>query len=309
MRKRILALLLVALTVVSAPAQENRRLARGRESYPPELEGARVEVYKTIGDVKLNIYIFAPENHQPTDRRAAIVFFFGGGWRSGSPKQFHEHCKYLAGRGMVAMTADYRVSSRHGTTAVKCVADAKSAIRWVRSNAQRLGVDPNRIAAGGGSAGGHLAAAVGTIPGLDEPGEDTSVSSVPNAMVLFNPAVVLAPVGDLPPLADEQMKGLEERMGIEPVKLSPYHNVKKGAPPAILFHGTGDTTVPFKTAELFAQAMTEAGNTCKLVPFEGRAHGFFNFGRGNGEDYIATVRQMDEFLAGLGFLEGKPTIE
>ena len=78
--------------------------------------------------------------------------------------------------------------------------------------------------------------------------------------------------------------------------------------PAIIFHGTGDTTVPYKTAELFTKAMTKAGNRCKLVGFENRGHGFFNHGRGNGKDYVECVRQMDDFLAEQGFLKGEPTI-
>jgi acetyl esterase/lipase len=73
---------------------------------------------------------------------------------------------------MVAMVADYRVKSRNNVTANKCVADAKSAIRWVREHASELGVDPNKIAAGGGSAGGHLAAATATLSKFDEANEN-----------------------------------------------------------------------------------------------------------------------------------------
>ena len=125
---------------------------------PKSLPGSRAEIYKRIGDVELPVHIFAPANHRPGDRSPAIVFFFGGGWQSGSPAQFQHHCEYLASRGMVAMTAEYRVLSRHGVKAVECFRDAKSALRWVRGNAERLGIDPARVAAGGGSAGGHLAA-------------------------------------------------------------------------------------------------------------------------------------------------------
>ena len=103
--------------------------------------------------------------------------------------------------------------------------------------------------------------------------------------------------------------GLAERMGTEPVNLSPYHQVKKGAPPAIVFHGTADSTVPFKTAELFAEKSKKLGNRCKLVGAEGQAHGFFNFGRSENKHFLATVRAMDEFLADLGWLEGEPTVE
>ncbi len=301
------ALLLVALTSASVLGAADQRKRRARR-YPPDLPGAKVEVYKTIGDVKLNMYVFLPEDRKPDDRRPAVVFFFGGGWRGGSPTQFQHHCEYLASRGMVAMAADYRVLSRHGTKAVKCVADAKSAVRWIRANAERLGVDPERVAAGGGSAGGHIAACTGTVPGLDEPGEETSISSVPNALVLFNPALVLAPVEGLSPIRPVAVSDLEERMGADPVAISPYHHVKKGNPPTIIFHGTADTTVPFKTAELFDKAMDEAGNRCKLVAAEGQKHGFFNYGRGDGSAYVETVRAMDEFFIELGYLHGKPTI-
>ena len=122
-----------------------------------ELPGSRAEVYKTIGDVKLKVYIYEPKGHKAGAKQPAIVFFFGGGWRGGTPKQFQEHCRYLASKGMVAMTADYRVSSRQGTKPVHCVRDGKSAVRWIRQNADRLGIDPDRVAAGGGSAGAAAA--------------------------------------------------------------------------------------------------------------------------------------------------------
>lgn len=304
MPQRLLSFAIVIIMATPVFAQENRRA-----TYPPKMEGARVEVYKTIGDVKLNLYMFMPDGHKPTDKAPAIVFFFGGGWRGGNPAQFQKHCEYLASRGMVAMTADYRVLSRHGTKAVTCVADGKSAIRWVRANATWLGIDPDRIAAGGGSAGGHVAACTGVISGFDETGEDTAISSVPNAMVLFNPATVLAPVDHEVVPDERRLVELRERMGVDPKELSPYHHVKPGAPPTIIFHGTGDTTVPYKTVELFTKAMTKAGNQCKLVGFENRRHGFFNYGRGDGKDFVECVRQMDKFLAEQGFLDGKPTVK
>ena len=210
---------------------------------------------------------------------------------------------------MVAMAADYRVSSRHKTKADKCTADAKSAVRWIRKHAARLGVDPQRVAAGGGSAGGHLAACTGVVPGFDEPGEDTEISSVPNALALFNPALILANVNGRAPFEAERIAGISARMGTDPVKLSPYHHVAKGAPPTIIFHGTGDTTVAFWTAELFAEAMQKAGNRCELVAANGQPHGFFNFGRDNNVPYRQTVHALDKFLASVGFLEGEPTIE
>jgi acetyl esterase/lipase len=202
---------------------------------------------------------------------------------------------------MVAIAADYRVASRHNVKAVSCVADAKSAIRYVRQNAERLGVDPQRIVAAGGSAGGHLAACTATIDGFDEAGEDLAVSSVPNALVLFNPALVLAPVEGVE-LDVDRITSLGDRMGVEPKRLSPIHHVKKGDPPTLVLHGKADTTVAYATAEAFAKAMTDAGNQCELVGYEGQPHGFFNFGRGDGAHYDKTVQAMDRFSKQLGYL-------
>lgn len=290
---------------ISASAQEPQKKP---SNYPPQLDGARVEVYKTIGDASLNIYIYNPEDHKPSDKRPVAVFFFGGGWKAGTPKQFEQHCKYLASRGMVAMTADYRVLTRHGTKAKECVADAKSAIRWIRKEAERLGVDPNRLVAGGGSAGGHLAGCTGVLAGFNESNDDLSVSAKPNAMALFNPALVLAQIDGEDPLPASTMPTLLERMGVAPKELSPCHHVKAGVPPTIIFHGEGDVTVPFKTARQFASAMKKVGNRCELVGYEGQPHGFFNYGRSENKYFNATVRSLDQFLVSLGYLEGDATI-
>ena len=267
-----------------------------------------MEPYKTVGGVRLAVYIFEPEPvaGAPREQRPAIVFFFGGGWRAGTPQQFEHQCRYFASRGMVAIAADYRVSSRHQTKADDSVRDAKSAIRWVRQNAVRLGVDPARIVAAGGSAGGHIAAATGVIDGLDEPAEDTRTSSRPNAMVLFNPVLVLAPVAGNSGLREFRNPELE---GIDRAAISPFHQAAQGAPPATIFHGEADTTVPYATAELFAQKMKELHNRCELIGFAGEAHGFFNYGRKGNQSYRATVRKADAFLASLGYLAGMPTLQ
>ena len=98
---------------------------------------ATAEVYKKASGDDLWIYRFDPEDHDPKkDKRPAVVFFFGGGWNSGAVTQFEQHSKYLASRGMVAFVADYRVKSRQKTEPNACVADGKSAIRFVRENAE-----------------------------------------------------------------------------------------------------------------------------------------------------------------------------
>ncbi len=270
--------------------------------------GARVEVYKTTMDakgkpVKLNTYIFFPEDHKPSDQRPAIIFFFGGGWSSGQPSQFTEHCKYLASRGMVAMTVDYRVSSRQQTKAKHCVSDGKSAVRWVRENAKRLGIDANRVVVSGGSAGGHVAACTGLIKTLDEPDENSEISSAPNAMVLFNPVVALCPIDGKPGNEFAKQAVLKERLGADPKSISPFDHVAHGVPPTLIFHGKADSTVPYWTVEAFAEAMQNEGNQCQLIGFEGESHGFFNYGRGKNTNYEKTIVDLDNFLVSLGYLD------
>ena len=256
-----------------------------------------METYKKAGDSELKVWIFPPKKSE--DPRPAIVFFFGGGWSSGSPAQFERQARHFAERGMVAITADYRVASRQKAKPVQCVADAKSCIRWVRANAQRLGIDPQRIVAAGGSAGGHLAAATATLTGLDEPGEDAKVSSQPNALVLFNPCVVTAPVAGLD-FRGFASDSTAQKVGCEPEALSPIHHVREGLPPMLIMHGKSDTTVPFVTVEAFAERMKKAGNRCELKGYDGQQHGFFN-----GVGFADTLAAADEFLVSLKYLPAK----
>lgn len=267
----------------------------------------RTETYKTAGDVKLDLTIQLPDGWKASDRRPTIVFFFGGGWTSGTTKQFENHCRYLASRGMVAMGADYRVRSRNNVKPVACVADAKSALRWIRASAAKLGIDPERIAAAGGSAGGHLAAATATLTGLDDPQDDPTVSCVPAALVLFNPALVLAPAEGAD-LSGFLAQITAERLGCEPADISPLHHIKAGQPPTIIFHGKADTTVPYSSAELFTARMKAAGNRCELVGAEGQQHGYFNFGRAESRYAFETLAAADQFLASLGWLQGEPKV-
>ena len=280
--------------------------AKGQREYPPHFDVAEEVTYKTVNGTKLNLWIFAPEKHKSTDTKPAIVFFHGGSWKGGNPAQFEKHCEYLSARGMVAIVADYRVKSRHGVPAKDCVSDAKSAIRWVRENASEFGIDSNRIAAGGGSAGGHLAAACATLPRFDDENENKSISSKPNALVLFNPALVLAPIDGGEKLSKEKLAGLEKRMGTKPENMSPYHNVVGKLPPTIIFHGTGDKTVPFMSIELFTKRMHDFDNKCTLVAYQGEPHGFFNYGNKSNAVFVDTVHKMDEFLVSLGYLTAPP---
>lgn len=267
-------------------------------NYPPEIPDAEVLPYKVIGGVTLKLYVFKPEGWKVTDKRPAAVFFFGGGWNHGSPEHFVPQCKVLCRRGMVSIAADYRVASRNRTKGRDCVDDARDAMRWVRSHAGELGIAPDRIAAGGGSAGGHIAACLGTI----RTGNKEKVSSMANAMLLFNPACVLAPLDD-PGLWPKGFATMPRRMGVDDAKnLSPAHHVSKSSAPCVIFHGKEDTSIPYATAEKFTGLMTAAGVRCELFGYEDAGHGFYNSGRGRDQ----TCAAMDAFLVSLGWLKPGP---
>lgn len=259
-----------------------------QNSYPPKLQDTRVETYRKVDSTELKLWIFGESDLKSP--KPAIVFFFGGGWNAGSPEQFEKQARHFASRGMIAITADYRVKSRHGVQVIECVEDAKAAIAWVRENANRLGIDPDKIASSGGSAGGHLAATTGTISGI---GSDER----PNAMILFNPACTLAPTADWqPPRAMAELR--LERLGVEPEAISPTHHIGPHTPPTLILHGKKDTTVPYASVVAFESAMKTAERPCKLIGYEGAGHGFFN----RGEAYTKTLAEADRFLVDLGWI-------
>ena len=266
---------------------------------PTTLDGAASHVYKSINGIDLRLHIFKPSDAVARPR-PAIVFFFGGGWTGGTVNQFVGQSQHLAHRGMVAIVADYRVYGRHQTDAFAAIADAKSAIRWVRARAAELGIDPNRIAAGGGSAGGHLAAASASIPSFDEPTEDQRVSSRPNALVLFNPALNTA--RDSGAATGTAGATINPRFGDRGRDGSPFHHLGPGLPRTIIFHGKNDTTVPYTDVEQYCAAAVKHGNQCDLIGYEGATHGFFNRGNADGKWYRETLLEADRFLTRIGYL-------
>ena len=263
---------------------------------PDQIIPFKETVNSTGGAVTLNLHVFTPPGHKPSHQRPAIVFFFGGGWVDGSASHFHPQCEYLASRGMVAISAEYRVKNLHGTTPQECVKDGKSAIRHVRQNAAALGVDPNRIAAGGGSAGGHVAAAAGTLTAYEEAGENLAVSSKPNALVLYNPVVDNGPGG----YGHSTVQAYWQ-------SISPLHNITATAPPTSFFLGTSDNLVPVSVAENYRAAMETSGLRCDLHLYQGQPHSFFNYDVPNDSSgpfygYRDTLFKTDAFLVSLGYL-------
>jgi len=245
----------------------------------------RIE-YKKIDGISLSLHVFNPEGHKSSDSRPAIIFFHGGGWNGGAPSHFYRQSQYLANKGMVAISAQYRVKNQHNTEPRASVKDGKSAIRWVRSHAKELGINPNMIAAGGGSAGGQVAAATGTNTTIEDPSDDSSVSYRPDALVLFNPVFDNGPGG----YGHNRVKAYWQQF-------SPLHNITKNTPPTIGFFGELDTAIKVPSVLKFEERMKAVGVPFEMHIYKGQPHAFFNEVK-----YHETVLEMDVFLTKLGFI-------
>jgi acetyl esterase len=266
------------------------------ESDLQAVDNKAVVTYKTTPQGNLKVDLYFPSRWKKTDRRPAIVFFFGGNCATGSPAQFASTAAYFATRGLVAASAEYRIETIHHTSLQACAEDAKSAIRWLRMNAVRLGIDPNRVIAGGGSSGATIAAFAAYNTTFKPDDEDESISCKPNALVLVNPAF-----GFPDHMTPEQAAAAKGPIGA----FITSWKASKGGPPAILFFGTADSLQD--KARDFAQQLSAAGTRAEFYTAEGQKHGFFN--RSESSPWHALVlRQMDLFLASLGYLQGEPTI-
>lgn len=254
--------------------------------FPPDQE----IVYKKIDDIELKLYVYEPEGHVKTDNKPVVVLFFGGGWVGGQASRLSGQCDFFTKHGYVAITAEYRVKGKHKTTPQECVKDGKSAIRWVRSNAKTLGIDPDKIIGGGASAGGHVAAAAGTDVKINEKSDKKSVSARPNALILFNPVFDNSPGNYGHDRVSDYWK-----------TISPKHNISKDTPPTIAFFGDNDQHVPVATAKDYQLKMKEAGVRCDLIIYPGQGHGFFNYRSKNkkNEYFNKTVEESLKFLKSL----------
>jgi acetyl esterase/lipase len=283
----LFVLALIASWTVPALAQQRKA--------PIKLTDAKVttadHVYKRTPEGELTLHGFFPPDWQATDRRPVIVFFFGGGWKNGTYTQFVPQAEYFAGRGLVAFSADYRIASKHKTTPDKCVEDAKSAIRWVKANASKLGIDPDRVIASGGSAGGHIAACTALVDGFDSPEDPKGLSCVPAALLLFNPALNL-------PREVKDAKGEDIA-----AKISPTRFLTKKSPPAWVVFGDADAMLA--QGEEYAKKAKERGVPVELYTAPKQPHGFFN----RSPWIESTTAAADEWLVKQGYLKGNGTLK
>jgi acetyl esterase/lipase len=250
-------------------------------------DSCTIQVYKTIDDVNLDVYIYKPTDLKAGDRRPAVAFFHGGGWECGKPEWGHMQCDHFSSLGLVGFSFEYRLSTQHDTTPIECLKDTKSAIRWIREHAVEFGVDPDKIVGSGYSAGGHLVMCTAMVDGYNEASDDMSISPAVNAMMLWvTPAIVY------PGWFTDLLRGRAELSEFNPAEL-----IKPGLPPAIFFQGTADDTVPYKSVVEYVSKSKAAGNRNDLEVYEGQTH--LNWGE-NAKDVL---KKMDEFLVSIGYLK------
>ncbi|MCD6049238.1 MAG: Alpha/beta hydrolase fold-3 domain protein [Verrucomicrobia bacterium] len=285
----LLTVIFISLGAIQAHAAAPKPLDPAAQ-IAAKVEPTRKVVYKQIEGRELRLHIFEPKGLKPGDKRPCFLTIHGGGWRGGEPRRMYPFAAHYAELGMVGISMEYRLVTTKGTNTVfDCVKDGRSALRYIRAHAKELGIDPERIAVNGGSAGGHVAASTAMFEGIDEAMDDLKISSVPNAMVLYYPVI------------DTSKEGYGNALiGARWQEISPAHQVKRGTPPTLILHGTGDTTTPFKGAQKFHDAMLKAGNRSELVVNEGGPHGYLMF---DGALFNDALVQTDLFLESLGWVK------
>jgi len=235
--------------------------------------------YKTVAGEDFALHAFFA---QATEGKApALLLFHGGAWQFGTPAMMFPQCNFFARNGVHCFSAGYRVSGGAQPDVRGAIADARDAFDYVRNNADKLGVDATRIFIGGGSSGGHLAAAVGA--GLPD-----KAAARPAGLVLYNPMVDLAPG-----MPDHEL------VSAYWAEVSPLHHLDERTPPALVMLGDRDTEISVATAERFCAALRGVGGRCEVDVYPGQGHGFFNYRVGDTRYFDATNLRVLRFLGGL----------
>lgn len=260
---RIPARLTLILSLASGVLAQAPKSAQP-EATPAGFPEADTYVYRELQPEPVRIHVFKPKDWRAGDRRPVFLWFFGGGWTTGTPTNAAGWARWAAARGWVGIAPDYRTNGRWGTTPLESVADARAALRWVQDHAETLGIDPQRIAVGGNSAGSHVAlwtAIAHSPPGSDE-------REAPR----FKPvALVLTSV-----ISDTtKEKGYTpKRFGNNATALSPIDQLDAKMPPMLVIHGAADALVPPRQSLALRDKLVASGNVIDFISVAGGGHSF-----------------------------------
>lgn len=244
---------------------------------------SEIKIYKQVGSIGLEAHIFNPKDFNKADSRSAYIFFHGGSWAIGMPEWGYENCRRYAGKGMVAISIEYRLQNVHGSYISDAVTDALSAVSWVREHSIELGINPDKIVVAGFSSGAHLAACTALMPKNNYLGDNQTFSYKPNAIILQSAPYTV-----------------ENRGAISPVipidSYTPMANVENGLVPMLLLHGEFDDIVKYSEFEKFVEKMKQTNNKFEYQSFKS-GHFFYN------PDIIQMVNKLsDDFLVTYGFI-------
>jgi acetyl esterase/lipase len=244
--------------------------SRAEIVFEPDVE------YAHPGNESLKLNLARPKDS--SSPVPAIVCIHGGGFRAGDRKGWDGRCRMLAERGYVAVTVEYRLAPKHRFPAA--VEDCKAAVRWLRLNAAKYHVDPDRIGVTGDSAGGHLAQFLGVtgdvhdFDGDQNPGPSSRVSCVVN---LYGPSDLTRSYGRSVDAADVLplfLGGDVEHERRRHVLASPLYWVTPNAAPTLLIHGTDDKYVNYEQATWIHDRLKAAEVEARLLTLQGAGHGF-----------------------------------
>jgi acetyl esterase/lipase len=259
--------------IIAAIALRELRLVEMNPPLPDGVAEQKGIEYGRVGERPLLLDLYSPA--RLTNAVPGLIFIHGGAWRSGKRQDYRVYTTHFASRGYVVATISYRLLKEAPFPAA--VEDAKCAVRWMRANAARLQVDPDRIAVLGGSAGGHLAMMVGYSPDdpkLEGHGGNAGVSSRVAAVVNFyGPADLTTPFAKASHLVKDFLGGKFYAEAPELYRqASPQFYLKAGAPPTLTFHGTTDEVVPIDQADSLTAKLQELKIPCEYARLEGWPH-------------------------------------
>lgn len=263
--------LLVLLFLASAFTSRAAELA-----IPDNVTFERDIIYAEAGGARMQLNLARPKN--ASGPLPAVLCIHGGGFRAGSREGYNKLCLTLAQRGFVAATISYRLAPLHQFPAA--VHDTKAAVRWLRANAAKLGIDPARIGVTGGSAGGHLAQFLGVTAGVkdfegaDNPGFSSAVTCVVN---VYGPSDFTKSYGksvDAHVVLPMWLGGDVETARAKHIQSSPLNWVNPNAAPTLIIHGTEDKYVAYEQAIWMRDRLTACGVPVELLTLEGAGHGF-----------------------------------